>query len=257
MPDRVRVSIVLLLSGAAVCRAEPASLGEGASSANKTEYRGTYRIAENDVEIRDLVVRGNIVVTGKNVTLSNLKLVSEAPWHALDIAEEATGFTLQDSEINGEGRSVNAIFGHGKFLRNHLYGVHNGINVTAPSVIRENRIDGFKGGADAHFDGIEINGGYDIEIVGNTIINKQSQTSAVMLNNYFTGLSNIRVEGNRLVGGGYTVYLDGRFKGGPVDDASISIVNNQIGGGIWGDFAFYDDKPVVKGNVPLDEPMPK
>ena len=47
-----------------------------------------------------------------------------------------------------------------------------------------------------------------------------------MLDNYFSGLSNITVDGNRLVGGGYTVYLDGRFGGGTVDDASIQITNN-------------------------------
>ncbi|HUH49205.1 MAG TPA: calcium-binding protein, partial [Mycoplana sp.] len=52
-----------------------------------------------------------------------------------------------------------------------------------------------------------------------------------------------------LVGGGYTVYLDGRKGGGTVDDASIKIINNQIGTGQWGKFAFYDDNPVVSGNT--------
>ncbi|WP_310424066.1 M10 family metallopeptidase C-terminal domain-containing protein, partial [Mycoplana sp. BE70] len=52
-----------------------------------------------------------------------------------------------------------------------------------------------------------------------------------------------------LIGGGYTVYLDGRKGGGTVDDGSIKIVNNQIGTGQWGKFAFYDDNPVVSGNT--------
>jgi Ca2+-binding RTX toxin-like protein len=74
-----------------------------------------------------------------------------------------------------------------------------------------------------------------------------------MLDNYFGGLSNITIDDNRLVGGGYTVYLDGRFGGGTVDDSSIRITNNQIGDGLWGNYSFYDDKPILSGNVGLGQ----
>ncbi|MDR6759609.1 hypothetical protein J2Y48_004927 [Mycoplana sp. BE70] len=55
-----------------------------------------------------------------------------------------------------------------------------------------------------------------------------------------------------MIGGGYTVYLDGRKGGGTVDDGSIKIVNNQIGTGQWGEFAFYADNPVISGNAQMD-----
>ncbi len=231
----------------------PDASATGVTTAPMTVYNGTYYVTEDNANISNLEVHGNIVIEADNVTMSNVKLVSNTPWHALRVMDDATGFTLQDSEIDGAGSTVNAIYGAGTFLRNDLHDMDNGINVIGPSVIRDNYIHDFRGGADAHYDGVEINGGHDIDVIHNTIINEHNQTSAVMLNNEFGGLSNITVDGNRLVGGGYTVYLDGRKGGGTVDDASIKFTNNQIGGGSYGDFALYGHKPVAHGNVDIGE----
>ncbi|MDQ0322172.1 Ca2+-binding RTX toxin-like protein [Pararhizobium capsulatum DSM 1112] len=223
-----------------------------ASGTVMTKYTGSYHVTQDNAVISNLEVHGDIVIEAKNVTLKNVKLVSDTEWHALRVMDDATGFTLQDSEIDGVGGTVNAIYGFGTFLRNNLHDVENGINVIGPSVIKDNYIHDMRGGSEAHYDGIEINGGNNIDIIHNTVINDYSQTSAIMLDNYFGGLSNITVDGNRLVGGGYTVYLDDRFGGGAVDDSSIKITNNQIGDGYWGDFSLYGNKPVLSGNTDLD-----
>nr|WP_298103261.1 calcium-binding protein [uncultured Shinella sp.] len=238
---------------AAASSGYPDASNTGVPSGTKmTKYTGSYHVTQDNAVISNLEVYGDIVIEAKNVTLKNVKLVSNTEWHALRVMDDATGFTMQDSEIDGQGKTVNAIYGFGTFLRNNLHDVHNGINVIAPTTIKDNYIHDLRGDADAHYDGIEINGGHDINIIHNTIINDHDQTSAVMLNNDFGGLRNITIDGNRLVGGGYTVYLDDRFNGGTVDDSTIKITNNQIGDGHWGDFAFYDNKPVVSGNTDLD-----
>jgi hypothetical protein len=225
------------------------------SGTTMTKYTGSYHVTEDNAVISNLEVHGDIVIEAKNVTLKNVKLISNTEWHALRVMDDATGFTLQDSEIDGSGITVNAIYGFGTFLRNNLHDVDNGINVIAPTLIKDNYIHNLRGGSDAHYDGIEINGGHDIDIIHNTIINDHDQTSAIMMNNDFGGLSNINIDGNRLVGGGYTVYLDDRFNGGTVVDSTIKITNNQIGGGHWGDFSLYDNKPVLSGNTDLDTPV--
>lgn len=244
--------VLLCLTASAIAPARSGHwvLGRtGLSDPSKlTPFRGTYYATVDNATVSDLEIQGNIVVEGSNVTIKNVRLVSEAPWHALRVLESATGFTLQDSEIDGAGRTVNGVYGFGTFLRNDIHGVDNGINVIAPSIIRDNYIHDFRTSTDGHYDGIEINGGHDIQIVHNHIVNEHDQTSAVMMNNEFSGLSNISIENNRLVGGGYTIYLDGRKGGGAVDDASIRIIDNQISGGRWGNFAFYDSQPVVEGN---------
>jgi Ca2+-binding RTX toxin-like protein len=234
----------------------PDATNTGVPSGTKmTKYTGSYHVTEDNAVISNLEVHGDIVIDAKNVTLKNVKLISNTEWHALRVMDDATGFTLQDSEIDGNGVTVNAIYGFGTFLRNNLHDVDNGINVIAPTLIKDNYIHSLRGGSDAHYDGIEINGGHDIDIIHNTIINDHGQTSAIMMNNDFGGLSNINIDGNRLVGGGYTVYLDDRFNGGTVVDNTIKITNNQIGGGHWGDFALYDNKPVLSGNTDLDTPV--
>jgi Ca2+-binding RTX toxin-like protein len=237
---------------AAATSGYPDASNTGVSGGTMTKFTGSYHVTQDNAVISNLEVHGDIVIEAKNVTLKNVKLISDTEWHALRIMDDATGFTLQDSEIDGGGRTVNAIYGFGTFLRNNLHDVENGINVIAPTVIKDNYIHDLRGGSDAHYDGIEINGGHDIDILHNTIINDHDQTSAVMLNNDFGGLRNITIDGNRLVGGGYTVYLDDRFNGGAVDDSSIRITNNQIGDGHWGDFALYDNKPILSGNTDLD-----
>ncbi|MBP1862315.1 calcium-binding protein [Rhizobium herbae] len=216
-----------------------------------TKYNGTLHITQDNAVISNMDITGDVIIDAKNVTMSNVKVSSNGAWTAIKVMDGATGFTLQDSEIDG-GAGGNGIYGHGTFLRNDIHDVENGINVSGPSEIGDNYIHDFRGSSEAHYDGIEVNAGHDIHIFHNTVIVDQSQTSAVMLDNYFGGLSNITVENNRLAGGGYTVYLDGRFGGGPVDDSTIKIINNQIGDGAYGDFAFFDNKPVVYGNTDLD-----
>src|SRR4029079_11255583 len=107
------------------------------------------------------------------------------------------------------------------------------------------------GNSDSHYDGIENNGSSNVQILHNTIINNHDQTSAVMLDTYFGDIKNVTVDGNYLYGGGYTIYLDGRFSGGSVDDSSVKITNNYLGGGYWGNYSFYDDHPLLSNNQPL------
>ncbi len=222
-----------------------------------TKYNGTLHITTDNAVISNMEVTGDIIIDAKNVTLSNIKLISGTPYHALRVMESATGFTLQDSEIDGRGTTNNAVYGHGTFLRNDFHDVENGMNLWGPALVQGNYIHGLRNtGTDPHYDGIQMTSGKNIDIIGNTIINDHDQTAAIGMGNTFGDLSDITIDGNRLVGGGYTVYLDGRKGGGTVDDASIKITNNQIGGGHWGDFALYDEKPVVHGNTGLDTVPP-
>lgn len=220
-----------------------------------TPYSGTLHVTQNNAVLRNMEITGNVIIDADNVSMSNIRLISKTEDAALRIENGADGFILQNCEIDGGGATATAVDGHGKFLRNDIHGAENGINVTGPSLIKGNYIHGLKNkNGSPHYDGVQVDGGHDIQIVGNTIVNENAQTSAIMLDNYAGSLSNITVEGNRLVGGGYTIYIDGRFTGGTVDDASIRIINNQIGGGLYGDYAFFEHQPVLYGNTPLESP---
>lgn len=258
MPLAIRSVLLAIVSSTLVSQRDFPATEEAvgvSAGVHMTSHSGTLHVTLDNAIIRNVEIRGDVTIDADNVSMSNVRVISTTEDTALRVKDGADGFILQDSEIDGGGATATAINGYGMFLRNNIHGAENGINVTGPSLIKGNYIHGLKNkNGSPHYDGIQVDGGRDVQIVGNTIINEHTQTAAVMLDNYFRGLSNITVEGNRLVGGGYTVYIDGRFNGGAVIDASIKIINNQVGGGFYGSYAFFDHKPVFYGNTGLDMP---
>ncbi len=217
-------------------------------------FVGTLRITQDGAVISNMDITGDVSVEADNVTMKHVRVQAisdDSAYWTVRVLDGADGFTLVESEIDGRGTTHSAINGYGTFLRNEIKGAENGINVTGPSLIQENYIHDLRNTGEPHYDGIQVDGGSDVRIIGNTIINENAQTSAVMLDNYFSGLSNITVENNRLVGGGYVLYVSSQFSGGPVDNATIKIINNQVGGGYYGDFAFTGTNPINHGNVGL------
>ncbi|NVP56830.1 right-handed parallel beta-helix repeat-containing protein [Mycoplana rhizolycopersici] len=240
----------LLLAGTAAASPFPDARNTGVKTDTSLKpYAGTLYISDDGTVVEGLEITGSVVVDAKNVTIRNSRIIADTPWHIVYIKEGVEGFTLEDSEIDGRGKAANGALGRGTFLRNNIHGVENGLNIDGPSLIQGNFIHDMRGGPEAHFDGIEINGGKSIQILENTVLNENGQTAAIMLNNYFRGLADITVDGNRLAGGGYTIYLDGRFKGGPVDAASIRITRNVMSRGQWGFFALYGNRPVQSDNT--------
>lgn len=247
---------LVLAIGALTLPAHPATLDRVGVplTARMANQSGTLHITQDNTVVSNLEIRGNVIVDADHVLMQNVRVISTTQFSALRVMDDAEGFSLTDSEIDGGGITANAIDGHGTFLRNKIHGAENGINITGPSLVEANHIYDLRNKhGSPHYDGIQVDGGHDITIIGNTIINENDQTSAVMLDNYFSGLSNITVKNNRLVGGGYTIYVDGRFGGGAVIDATIRILNNRIERGFYGSHVFYDQKPIFDGNMIVDK----
>lgn len=210
---------------------------------------GDVVVTQANAVISGLDIHGTVKINAPNVTLVNCRIMA-ANLSVVQIAQGVTGTVVKNSEINGVGSGndgSNGINGEGEFIGNNIYNVENGVNVTGPSVIRDNYIHDLLASGSPHYDGIQIDGGHDVTISHNTVINSHNQTSAIMIDNYFSPISNINVDNNFLAGGGYTVYSDGRFKGGPV--GGVSFTNNRMGKGRWGYRAFEKNTPVWRGNV--------
>lgn len=200
--------------------------------------------------ISGLDIHGMVTIKAANVTLVHCRITA-ASFSVVQIAPSVRGTIIKDSEINGVGSGndgSNGINGQGTFIGNNIYNVENGINVTGPSTIVNNYIHNLLASGSPHYDGIQIDGHVSNVMIGhNTIINSHDQTSAIMIDNYFGPISNISVDNNIIVGGGYTVYSDGRFKGGLI--SGVSFTNNRMGVGQWGYRAFMKNSPVWRGNV--------
>ena len=230
----------------------PNGTNTGVPSGVTLTKSGGLTITQAGAVIDGLEITGPVYINAPNVTLKNCKITA-SNWSVVNIKAGVTGVTVQDCEINGTGSNnagSHGIIGEGKFLRNNIYNVENGItlNHAGGSLIQGNYIHDLKASGDPHYDGIQIDGGQsNVQILGNTILNPHGQTAAVMIDNYFGPISNIKVDGNYLGGGGYTVYSDGQFSGGSI--SGVSVTNNFIAKGYWGYYSFVKNSPTMSGNT--------
>jgi hypothetical protein len=214
-----------------------------------TPHDGNLRITAPATTIRGLDIKGTVTVDAPGVTLEKCRVTATHSWDWYVIL--AAGDTvIQDCTVDGgnvnEGQ--NAINGGGRFLRNNIFNTENGIAPGSNTLIQDNYIHDLKAPGSPHYDGIQIDGGQsNVTIRHNTIINPWTQTSAVMIDNWAGPIFNVNVDDNVLVGGGYTIYVDGRFNNNPI--SSVSITNNHFGGARWGMTHFNRSSPVFAGNT--------
>ncbi len=204
--------------------------------------------------IEGLDIKGSVVIAAPNVTLKNCK-VTDAGFDVVLVKPGITGVTIQDCEIDNQGVGGQGIAGQGTFLRNNIHDCADGIDVRGDNTLIEgNFIHTMRGTADSHFDGIQADGKFsNLTIRHNTVMNENTQTSAIMLDNYWGPIDKVVIEDNLLIGGGYTVYINemgaGQPGGGPV--TNVRFVNNRLSGGYWGSLDLrtqLGNKPIISGN---------
>lgn len=229
----------------------PDETSTGLSEKTNLTPSGPVATSSDGQLIRGLDISGAVQINHGAVTLENCRITAAAS-SVVSVAENlSVPPIIQDCEIDGLGlggaEGSNGINGYGTVRRCNIHSVENGINVTAPLLFEDNYVHDLAAPGAPHYDGVQIDGGHDISIRHNTIINHHAQTSAVMIDNAFNAVSSIVVENNRLIGGGYTVYSDGRQGNGPI--SSVSFTHNRMGRGRWGYSAFSKNRPVWRGNV--------
>lgn len=211
---------------------------------------GNLVITKPGTVIARLDIQGAVDINAPDVTLKESR-IRAARFDVVRIKPGMTGVVIQDCEIDGIGvgnDGSNGIRGAGTFLRNNIHRVENGITLDGRAIVQDNYIHDLLASGSPHYDGLQIDGGVsNVLIRRNTIINQHAQTSAVMIDNYFGPIDDITVDNNRLIGGGYTVYSDGQFSGGPI--SGVVFTNNRLGKGRWGYSSFVGNKPVWRNNV--------
>jgi hypothetical protein len=212
---------------------------------------GSLTINTPGAVIEGLDIRGSVTILADNVTLMNCKITSD-DWAVINVV--GNGDVVENCEINGMvGDGTRGISGQGTFLNNNIYNVEDGIYITGSNTdIEGNYIHDLQSSnSSPHYDGIQTDsdsGGYsNITISYNSVVNQNTQTSAVNISNYFGPISNVNIDNNLLVGGGYTIYVDGQFSGGPI--TQVSVTNNHIGPGYYGPTDFNQTSPDYTGNV--------
>ena len=229
---------------------------------NLTTHSGQLTLSTPGQVVSGLIITGGVQITASNVTLKNciIEVPNSANWN-VGIAGGLTGVVLQNCEIVGAGTS-GPLGSYGIYVQGNsqvtinavnIHDVGQGLVLNDGQVTLENSyIHDLNAGSGTHYEDIGYFGAaksstFSLNIQNNTLINQNIQTASVFLQNYFGGLNNITVNNNVLVGGDYTIYVDGSASSAPV--SNVSITNNHMGAGIYGITDFMKSSPVYTGNV--------
>jgi hypothetical protein len=226
-----------------------------------TARSGDITVTTDGAVIENIDLQGTIRVQARNVTIRNVKVTSSDYW---PIFVEGTGATVEDSTIVGAGSSQASIGdagGSNVFRRLNLFGGADGIKIANNSTLADSFIHDLARGEGLHNDAVEMSGTVGIRILHNTILNSNSQTSAIFIGGNSSPTRDVVVDSNLVAGGGYTIY-------GPKGDAgvgpssNVKVTNNRFStryfsrSGSYGPLAYWEDGSgnAWSGNVWFDGP---
>lgn len=194
---------------------------------------GSLNVTTAGAVIQNLDITGNLTITANNVTVRNTRVTSGDFWV---VNVKGSGAKFDHVTVRGQGLSggegTSGVVGSGTFDAVNVSQVENGFVPGTGSIIRNSYVHDLNASGSPHYDGIQIDGGVtNIRVTGSTIHNQNGQTAAVMVDNFYGAVSGIVVDGNRLLGGGYTVYADGAFN---TSALGVTYSNNRFQKGYYG-----------------------
>ena len=198
----------------------PAPVTHGPSSSSLPVYTGPTTITSpttisnvritQPIEIRSAVVMRNVDIAATGYSVVRV-------YGSLDIS---------DFRINGTGGPQNegGLNGDNITARNgEIFGVENGIVGGSNHLIEDVYIHDLAMVGSGHPDGVQYDGGNtNITLRRLRIAVNDTDTSAVMIDNFNGSSAGIVIQDCNLSGGGYTLYLEGQFNSSTVGVTSIT-----------------------------------
>ena len=217
---------------------------------------------------------GTVSITASNVTLSNCLITGQnADNFEVSVSGGLSNVVIQNCTIIGAGTSSSVTGAYGIYVEDDSQVTINALNISqvgSPVTVSDGRvtitnnyIHDLNSGPSTHYNGIQYNGGgsadFSLNIQHNAIVNQQTQTDAVMIDNGFGAVKNVTVNNNQLSGGDYPQYVDGSQGNDAI--TGVSITNNQMGIGQFG-YCDYNSGTAssytiaVSGNVDINTLSP-
>lgn len=179
-------------------------------------------------------VTNGVVVTGPNVTIRNSRIATTEGGNgtaAIELQDGATNFTIERSEVTGNGSKTNAPesnvwnhYGNAGFrvIGSYLHGVPDNIEGNVAEV-RDSFISVDAGYPGAHSENIYLCGG-TANVQHSTLYNESDETSLIFGDGICGKGNTVTVENSMLAGGGYMLQPNAKGVSAPV-----RIVGNRVG----------------------------
>lgn len=189
--------------------------------------------------ISGLEITGYLHIDAPDVTVRNVR-VNATTWGAIMVTAKGSGVLIEDSEVfstfatgGSKGVAFDGTSG-GTVRRCNIHNVEDGIYAQGDHFVFEDNYihDSESNARDPHSDGVQISAGTrHVVIKHNNVAYADTDNSSFTAGNNEGPVDDLRLEGNRFSGGGYTVRCDGR---GPHTMSNITIVGNRIAKGVYG-----------------------
>jgi hypothetical protein len=200
---------------------------------------GSVTVDRPGTVIDGLDISGTLTISASDVTVRNTRIRGSG-FSLVKIDRGSSDVVLSHIDVDGLGTAGTAgssgiVGGSPRIVRARVTGVENGFVPGSGTRIRRSYVHDLDSPGQPHYDGIQIDGGVEnISVTGSTVdVSNHTQTSAVMIDNYFGPISGVTVDRNLLLGGGFTVYADGAFSESDDIDA-VTYSNNRLVRGYYG-----------------------
>lgn len=212
---------------------------------------GSLTVTDAGSTIENKKIDGCVEINAPDVTVRDSVITCDG-YFGVKVADGVSGTVIENVTMNGTGpdgaEGSIGILGTAKVNLCDIFGFENGVVPSDGSVITNSYLHDLDAPGDPHVDGIQMDGKISgVRIESNVIdVSNEGTTSAVMMDNEFGPLSDIEVKNNVLLGGTYTVYVDGKFTDQPLD---VVVTGNKIGSGLYGAIMIRNSSPKVSDNV--------
>lgn len=204
----------------------------GVRDESKLRRSGTISTSRDGQVIENVEVTGTIKVTHSNVTIRNVRVRGTGRYGIYVPSSRdrnVRNLVIEDTQIvgiSGERSAGLVHYGQWTARRVDVSGYADGVKMRSNQVLESSWVHDLHKSAGSHNDGIQSIGGRNSVIRNNTIEGPwQSQTSAILLQSNGSSIESWVIEGNRLVGGNYTLYLTDKGNGhGP--PRNVTVRNN-------------------------------
>jgi hypothetical protein len=237
------------------CFAQPSRCGypdasnTGVSRGTSLKSSGPITVTSNGTTIEGLRVSGTVTVAADDVTIKDSRIVQrpgEDSGATVTLERGADNFTLEDSEVGGNGSRTHApesgVWNHynnpgARMIRSYIHGSPDNW---------EGRVDLVKDSymvVDAALPGSHDENIYvwctTVNVDHSTLINHHEQTATVFGDTLDCEGNRFTVTNSLLAGGGFTLYPQAASEDHPVPNAKTTVTGNRFarcqGGKVYND----------------------
>lgn len=206
----------------------PSNTGFTGAESSLTPMSDTT-IRTSGTVLQNFRLTGTLSISASNVTVRNFKINATGSNNCIKVAEGVTNVVIEDGEC--DGASSSGVTGEG-FTARRLY-IHNmgsdafHLNDAGNVTIENSYITDLGYNESSHADGVQVASGSNITIRGNHFYMpgddpNYNNSQIFMIKPDFGAINNLRIEGNWLNGGGYSVNMAGA-------STNVQIMNNRFG----------------------------